>query len=86
MFKTVSGKIIMASLLICCTAAAFDLMLITEYADSTQLRLSEDGFQQIIKSTRPNGMKLLNELKPSDFRQNLFLRKADVVFSSGAPY
>lgn len=67
------------------SAAAFDLMLITEYADSTQLRLSEDRFQQIIKSTRPNGMKLLNELKPADFRQNLFFRKAEVVFSSVAP-
>ena len=34
----------------------FDLMLITEYADSAQEKLSEERFQQIIKETRPNAV------------------------------
>lgn len=54
------------------SVANFDLMLITEYADSLQERLSEERFQQIIKATNPNGPTLLNDLKPNDFRQNLF--------------
>jgi hypothetical protein len=41
-------------------------------------------FQQIIETTRPDGLKRLNELKPADFRQNLFLRKAEVIFSAAA--
>ena len=61
----------------------FDLMLITEYKDSVQLKLNEERFQQIIRETRPNGPKLLNELKPNDFRQNLFFRQSVTLFSSG---
>jgi hypothetical protein len=64
------------------STANFDLILITEYADSTQFKLSEERFQKIINSTRPNASKLLNELKPADFRQNLFFKKAETLFSS----
>ena len=60
----------------------FDLMLITEYADSAQEKLSEERFQQIIKETRPNGPKLSNNLKPNEFRQNLYLKNAQTLFSS----
>jgi len=62
--------------------ADFDMILITEYADSTHLNASEERFQQIIKEVRPNGPKLLNTLQPNDFRQNLFLRRATTVFNS----
>jgi hypothetical protein len=64
------------------STADFDLLLITEYADSIQFKLSEERFQQIIKATRPDGPKLLNELKPTDFRQNLFFKKTETLFSS----
>jgi hypothetical protein len=64
------------------TISNFDLILVTEYADSTQLKLSEERFQGIIKAIRPTGPKLLNELKPNDFRQNLFFRQAQTIFDS----
>jgi hypothetical protein len=64
------------------TTANFDIILMTEYADSLQLKQSEENFQQIIKATRPNGPKLLNELKPNDFRQNLFFKEAAVLFTA----
>ncbi len=61
--------------------ANFDLILITEYSDSLQFKASEDNFQKIIKETRPNGPKLLSDLKPNDFRQNVFFRQAKTLFS-----
>jgi hypothetical protein len=64
------------------STANFDLMLITEYADSSHLNLSEERFQQIIKTNRPNGPRLLNEIKPADFRINLFLKETETIFSS----
>ena len=64
------------------TTANFDLMLMTEYADSSQFKLNEERFQQIIKATRPDGPKLLNDLKPSDFRQNSFFKQAETLFSA----
>jgi hypothetical protein len=54
----------------------------TEYADSSQYKLGEERFQQIIKATRPDGSKLMNELKSNDFRQNLFFKKAETLFSA----
>jgi hypothetical protein len=64
------------------TLANFDLMLITEYKDSIQFKLSEERFQSIIKETRPTGPLLLNEFKPNDFRQNVFLKQAKTLSSS----
>jgi hypothetical protein len=64
------------------TTANFDLILITEYADSLEFKLSEERFQQIIKATRADGPKLLNELKPNDFRQNLFFKKTETLFNA----
>jgi hypothetical protein len=64
------------------TTANFDLILLTEYADSTQFKLSEDRFQQIIKETRPDGPRLLNELKPNEFRQNLFFKQTETLFGA----
>ena len=60
--------------------ADFDIMLVTEYADSTQFKNSEAHFQQIIKELRPGGPKLLNELKPADFRINLYSKVANSMF------
>ena len=64
------------------TTANFDLLLITEYADSSQFKLNEERFQQIIKANRPDGPKLLNEIKPNDFRQNLFFKQTETLFSA----
>ena len=64
------------------SASDFNLILITEYADSLAYAKSEENFAQIIKETRPNGPILLNELKPADFRINLFYRKMETIFKS----
>ena len=64
------------------TSVNFDLMLITEYTDSLQLKLSEERFQQIIKDVRPGGPKLLSEIKPNDFRQNVVFKQAETLFTS----
>lgn len=50
----------------------FDLILVTRYADEEQYKNSEKNFEPILKETRPNGAMLKNDLKPEDFRQNLF--------------
>ncbi len=60
----------------------FDLILITEYADSLSHARSEVNFSEIIKESRPNGPLLLNDLKPQDFRINLFYRNMETVVSS----
>lgn len=62
--------------------ADFDLILMTEYADSTQYQLAEERFQEIIREHSNQGIKLLNDLKPADFRQNLFMKTAQVWFES----
>ena len=62
--------------------AGFNLILITEYADSAAYTKSEERFSEIIKGLRPNGPLLLNEIKPADFRENLFFRKAETILSS----
>ena len=64
------------------TAENFNLILVTEYADSLQLKLSEERFNAIIKSTRPNGPELLNELKPGDFRENVFFKRTETLFTA----
>ena len=62
--------------------AEFDLILITEYEDSTQYNVAEDRFNAIIKDLRPDGPVLLNDLKPGEFRQNLFGRHAVILVDS----
>lgn len=60
----------------------FDLILITVYKDSAQYAGSEQNFRPILKELRPNGPLLLNELKPNDFRQNVFVKTVRQVYSS----
>lgn len=62
--------------------APFDLVLITEYADSIQYSQSEKNFEGIIRALRPNGPVLLNELKPAAFRRNLFFKAASQLTGS----
>jgi hypothetical protein len=49
----------------------FDLLLITEFASQEEFALSEPRFQDIIKTTRPNGPVLLNQVNPDAFRQTV---------------
>lgn len=57
----------------------FDLILITVYKDSAQFAKSEENFRSILTALRPNGPLLLNEVKPADFRQNLFVKVVQPV-------
>lgn len=63
------------------SSASFDLVLITEYADSSMYRKSEDNFRAILSTSRPNGPLLLNELQPADFRQNVFVKVTETLYS-----
>jgi hypothetical protein len=58
----------------------FNLVLITVYTDSVQHSRSEANFEPILRSLRPNGPVLLNELKPSDFRKNVFFKVLKPLF------
>ena len=64
------------------SVSTFDLVLITEYADSLQFKMAEERFQIIIKEMRPTGPILLNNFKANDFRQNMFVRETQTLFSS----
>ena len=63
-------------------SAPFDLILITRYASEEQHKDGEKNFQAIIKEVRPGGPVLKNEIKPEDFRQNVFARTARPIFAS----
>jgi hypothetical protein len=64
------------------TTHGFDLILMTEYADSAQFKLAEERFDKIIKEVNPAGPRLLNTLKPSDFRTILFFKQTESLYSS----
>lgn len=52
--------------------ADFDIVLITRYSSKEQFDKSEEHFQKLIKES--GGLKLLNNLKPSEFRENVFVK------------
>lgn len=60
----------------------FHLILSTEYADSTQFNESEPRWNLVIKANRPNGAALLNDKKPSDFREIVYSYQFSTPFSS----
>lgn len=60
----------------------FDLILITVYKDSVQFTKSEENFRSILTALRPNGPVLLNSLKPADFRQNVFVKIVQPLYTS----
>lgn len=64
------------------TDSDFDLILITRYLNEEQYKNSEKNFEPILKELRPNGVLLKNELKPEEFRKNLFYKVGKVVFST----
>lgn len=48
--------------------AQFDLLLMTEFADSASFNNMEENFRRII-SARQGGPRFLNELRPKDFME-----------------
>ena len=62
--------------------APFDLVLITRYRNRDQHLASEKTFETILKELRPNGPRMLNTLKPDDFRQSVFVYRGKVLMSS----
>ncbi|MEO6633009.1 MAG: hypothetical protein ABIN13_14845 [Mucilaginibacter sp.] len=62
-------------------SSSYDIMLITTYKDSIQQKNSEANFAEIIKAERPNGPKLLNDIKPADFRETVSGVTVDVAAS-----
>lgn len=60
----------------------FDLILITRYKNEEQHKNSEKNFEPILKEIRPNGALLKNDLKPDDFRQNLFVTVGKPIINS----
>ncbi len=61
---------------------AFDIILITRFADEAQLKAVEKNFEPILSRLRPNGPMLKNEIKPADFRENVFVYTGVAPFSS----
>jgi hypothetical protein len=48
------------------STADYDTMLITHYQDSAQYAAIEKRFTDVMKEIRPEGLKLLNTLKPRE--------------------
>lgn len=66
------------------TLGNFDFVLMTAYPDSTTSAKSEEHFQPILKTLRPDGPRLMNNLQASDFRENAFFKNCKTVFSADA--
>jgi hypothetical protein len=64
------------------STAAFSYILMTEFADSTALKMSEERFRPIMKKVRPDGAKFLNEIRPNDFRAIPISKEATEIISS----
>lgn len=60
----------------------FDLMLVTRYKGKEQHAASEKNFEPILKELRPSGPKLLNALRPEEFRKNVFLYSGQSLMAS----
>lgn len=63
-------------------SSAFDLILITRYRGEDQLKNSEANFEPILKQLRPNGPALKNQVRPDEFRENVFAYTGKVMFFS----
>lgn len=47
----------------------FNLMLMTEFADSSSFKAMEKNFQKVMSRARPNGPLFLNDLRPKQFME-----------------
>lgn len=55
---------------------SLEFVLITEFKDESQYDSVEMNFVPILKTLRPGGPVLLNEVKPEDFRSSVSTKKA----------
>lgn len=55
-------------------ASEFDILLVTKYANQNDYDQAESRFEDIIAQS--SGLKLLNKLKPNDFRESVFVKVA----------
>ncbi|MEZ5345917.1 MAG: hypothetical protein R2681_10225 [Pyrinomonadaceae bacterium] len=65
--------------------ADFDIVLITRYSNKNQFDNSEVNFQRLIKEfiTDKDGIRLMNALKPVDFRKSVFIKTGSSYLISG---
>lgn len=64
------------------SAGNCELLLVTEYKDSLAYRESENNFRGILTLARPDGPRLLNKVKPDEFRKSVFVKVTSVLFRS----
>jgi hypothetical protein len=64
--------------------ANFHIILITEFKDSVQYKAREENFRIILKEIPPEGTKLLNDLKPGDFRTIVFSKRSITEYENQA--
>lgn len=57
--------------------AGFDLVLITRFKDQAQYEKAEENFKELIEAK--GGLRLLNELKPGEFRQRVFVKVGNSI-------
>ena len=57
----------------------FDLVLVTEFRDGTQLKNVEENFQRVMKRVRPDGPSFLNDKRPADFRESVMAFRASAI-------
>lgn len=62
--------------------AAFDIILITRYANEEQYRNSEKAFEPILKELRPKGPLLKGTIEPNSFRKIVHSYVGKTIFRS----
>lgn len=66
------------------SAGSCELLLITEYKDSTDYRQSETNFRGILATVRPDGPVLMNKFRPEEFRKTVLVKVTSAIFRSPA--
>lgn len=57
----------------------FDIVLITEYPSKALYEKSEENFSDILKTSRPNGPVLLNDIPPAGFRESVWVKITETL-------
>lgn len=65
--------------------SGFDVILVTRYKNEDEYNKAEERFQGIIEEVQKSGgLKLLNDLKPGEFRSLEFYATTKTMFSSSS--
>ena len=62
------------------TTGWFKIILITHFGDSAQYKKVEENFRPIMSRLSPNGPKMLNDVKRSEFLKPLGSHRGQVLF------